>query len=242
MTSGYFIKDTRKNISNSDAIRIHDDDIINLRIKKLHEIEDITKIWSFKYGTFILIGFNTITNSLIYGFHLKKFQGKIAFRYTLPIIPAILLPSLVGGVFAHNHFKKNLLKQSKYNVNECILCYELRSSLINLSIGSFIPPIASWSGLAITSYVLQIINPPKLSLEILKNKEQREKIFNYYWKLFKKTNTGFGFKFSLIIAFQLIAMSTLFYFMLEQFFNIEDKLELNQDDINDILNVYSNKK
>lgn len=241
MSSGYLIKDSKKNIDNSNAIRIHDNDIISLRNRKLSEIQDNTEIWSFKYGPFILIGFNTITSSLIYKFYLKKFQGKLSLRYTLPIIPSIIVPSLIGGSVAHSYFQNNILKQSKYNVNECMLCYELRSTLINLSIGTFIPPIASWTGLTITSYVLQLINPPELNFKTFEQKEQRLKAYNYYSKLFKKTNAGFGFRFSLIIAFQLVVMSTLFYFMLEQFFSIEDKLELTEDDINDLLRSNSIK-
>jgi hypothetical protein len=149
---------------------------------------------------------------------------------------AVCIPSFVASGFYFTYYTNHLFKTTKQNLDECILCREVKASALYISLNTILPACSSWFGAYVLADFLKTYPLPSVTKKILTNKTLRSVLFSDLKRIFVKTNKGFTPLFFKVFCFQYFLVNIISYFQAKQFYDIEDKLVFERNDFSIAIN------
>ncbi len=181
----------------------------------------------------MLPGLNVITNVFALKFFRKAFKLQTTNKgIILSLVAFALTPAFAGSALLNIYFKDNLLKLSSYNLNECLLCREVKATGIYYGIGSLASFFGLYGSSLLYANMLATYPIPKLSVKLIKDKAERAYFLKNYKTILKKTTKNFSPLFLKTSLTTIILTNIVLYLQQREFFSLES--ELSNFDINDI--------
>ncbi|CAK1549262.1 unnamed protein product [Leptosia nina] len=170
--------------------------------------KDLSDVWALRHGSTILGGINAMSGILMnYHYRTKLKLGN--YGYLSSVIPVSLMPAMLTILFHRYSITTNILLIKE----TCPLCYELRSSAIQLTLGTAYPLLLAPTGALMLASRYNTHRVPEL-------KKGPKVLFEFVRKLTKP----FSGALTTLSLIQVAASSVVTYFELKNNIVFRNKL------------------
>ncbi|CAG9785396.1 unnamed protein product [Diatraea saccharalis] len=165
-----------------DAVRLDEEEAIKYAWEFVGEWKPVSDIWALLYGPGVLGGVNAISGVFINNHFRNKLKlGQYGFFSS--VIPVSVIPGILTPLFHRYFVSTNMLLMKN---ETCPLCYEIRSTAIQLSLGIAYPMILAPTASMMLTHRYATSRIPDLY-------EGPKVIFNFIRKLARPFNGTLAF-------------------------------------------------
>lgn len=209
---------------NSNGILLTAADVLKLRSKKLIEIP-VEKALFLNYGSIILSIPLIVSNTFAMRFFRKSFYLDKTNKGFLTVFTACnILPSYSAAFFNELYIKNNLLQISSYGLNECLLCREIKATIMTYGIGTLFSLGGIYMGTLLVANLTQTYDIPKITKKRVLNIDDRKKLVNIYKRIFSSTTKKFSPLFMKMSIISFLSANVLYYMQKREFYSLEKEL------------------
>ncbi|XP_068632822.1 transmembrane protein 126A [Battus philenor] len=171
--------------------------------------ESLSDTWALRYAPAILGSINGVCGVLINSHYRKKLKLG-TYGYFASVIPISLMPGVLTALF-HRHLVSTDMLLMK--TNACPLCYEMRSGITQVVLGSVYPMLLGPTSALMFATRYSTYRVPEL-------RDGAKVIF----KFLKSKTVSFTGTLTSMVAIQMVASSILTYYEMKNNISLKSKL------------------
>ncbi|CAF0973373.1 unnamed protein product [Brachionus calyciflorus] len=213
--TGVLTKSSSEKLKNDKAIILSKNEVIELRLKKINDWGDNSQVLSLKYGLPALAISNLLTNTSINLMFRRNFLLKNA-KSGAGLISSIMItgifPTAVSASLLGLYYTNNLLASSQ---DECLLCREIKSIGLHLTIGSLVPTFLAWSSNYFQAGIYKTYSLPET--DWLLNSKTRPKFSFFFKRVLKNTTKNSFNRLAFCYSIQVILTSAICFLQQKEF-------------------------